>query len=114
MRLKWTRAASQDLETVERYISRDNPEAAIDTVLEIIGRLEILAEHPGMGRPWPGRVEGSRELCRDLLRNLATRTKHFNLVNDGWRRKEPDGSTAVQNLRRAASKVNQHPTEHYE
>lgn len=60
MRLKWTRAASQDLESVERYISRDNPDAAIDTVLEIIRRAEVLAEHPGMGRP--GRVEGTREL----------------------------------------------------
>jgi len=58
--LKWTRAASQDLESVERYISRDNPEAAIDAVLEIIRRVETLAQHPGMGRP--GRVEGTREL----------------------------------------------------
>jgi toxin ParE1/3/4 len=60
VRLKWARAASQDPESVERYISRDNPAAAIDTVLEIIRRVEILAEHPGMGRP--GRVEGTREL----------------------------------------------------
>lgn len=60
MGLKWTRAASQDLESVERYISRDNPDAAINTVLEIIRRVEMLAEHPGMGRP--GRIEGTREL----------------------------------------------------
>jgi addiction module RelE/StbE family toxin len=65
VRLKWTRGASQDLETVERYISRDNPDAAIDTVLEIIRRVEILAEHPGMGRP--GRLEGSRELVLGSL-----------------------------------------------
>jgi toxin ParE1/3/4 len=58
--LKWTRAASQDLESVERYIRRDNPDAAVETVLEIIRRVEILAQHPGMGRP--GRVEGTREL----------------------------------------------------
>ena len=60
MRLKWTRAASQDLESVERYISRNNPDTAINTMLEIIRRFEILAEHPGMGRP--GRVERTREL----------------------------------------------------
>jgi toxin ParE1/3/4 len=60
VRLKWTRAASRDLESVEQYISRNNPNAAIDTVLEIIRRVEMLAEHPGMGRP--GRVEGTREL----------------------------------------------------
>ena len=65
MRLKWTRATSQDLESVERYISRDNPDVAIDTVLEIIRCVEILEEHPGMGRP--GRVGGSRDLVLGSL-----------------------------------------------
>jgi toxin ParE1/3/4 len=60
VRLKWTPAASQDPESVEPYISQDNTDAAVDTVLEIIRRVEILAEHPGMGRP--RRVEGTREL----------------------------------------------------
>ena len=69
MRLKWTRAASQDLESVERYISLDNPDVAIDTVLEIIRRVETLAEHPGMGRP--GRVEGTRELVLGSLPYLV-------------------------------------------
>lgn len=59
MPLKWTRAASHDLESIERYITRNNPEAAIDTVIEIIRRVEMLEDHPGMGRP--GRVEGTRE-----------------------------------------------------
>jgi addiction module RelE/StbE family toxin len=65
VRLKWTRAASQDLESVEQYISLANPDVAIDTVLEIIRRVETLAEHPGMGRP--GRVEGTRELVLGSL-----------------------------------------------
>ena len=65
MRLRWTRAASQDLESVERYISLDNPDVAIDTALEIIRRVETLVEHPGMGRP--GRVEGTRELVLGSL-----------------------------------------------
>ena len=69
MRLKWTRAASQDLESVERYISLDNPDVAIDTALEIIRRVETLAEHPGMGRP--GRVEGTRELVLGSLPYLV-------------------------------------------
>ncbi len=60
MRLSWTRAASLDLESVEEYISRDNPDSAIDTILEIIRDVERLANHPGIGRP--GRVEGTREL----------------------------------------------------
>ena len=60
MRLKWTRAASRDLDRVEEYISRDNPIAAVDTVLQIIRHVGMLADHPGMGRP--GRVDGTREL----------------------------------------------------
>ena len=60
MRLKWTHAASLDLDRVEEYVSHDNPRAAIDTVLEIIHHVGILADHPGMGRP--GRVDGTREL----------------------------------------------------
>jgi toxin ParE1/3/4 len=60
VRLEWTRAASHDLDLVERYISRDNSSAAIETVFEIIRLVEMLAHHPGLGRP--GRVEGTREL----------------------------------------------------
>ena len=60
MRLKWTRAASRDLDSIEDYISQDNPVAATDTVVEIIRQVGVLAEHPGIGRP--GRVEGTREL----------------------------------------------------
>lgn len=60
MRLEWTPAADRDLDSVEQFISRDNPSAAIETVLEIIRLVEMLAEHPGIGRP--GRVHGTREL----------------------------------------------------
>jgi toxin ParE1/3/4 len=60
VRLEWTRAASRDLDRVEQYISRDNPPAAIDTVLEIIQHVGMVADHPGLGRP--GRVDGTREL----------------------------------------------------
>jgi toxin ParE1/3/4 len=60
VRLKWTPAASRDLDSIEEYISADNPRAVIDTVLEIIRHVSMLANHPGIGRP--GRVEGTREL----------------------------------------------------
>jgi toxin ParE1/3/4 len=58
--LKWTHAANRDLDSVEEYISADNPRTAIDTVLEIIRHVSMLSDHPGIGRP--GRVEGTREL----------------------------------------------------
>jgi toxin ParE1/3/4 len=60
VRVKWTRAASHDLNFVADYIGRDNPGAAVETVLKIVRQVGILAEHPGMGRP--GRVEDTREL----------------------------------------------------
>jgi toxin ParE1/3/4 len=60
VRVKWTRTASHDLNFVADYIGRDNPGAAVETVLKIVRQVGILAEHPGMGRP--GRVEDTREL----------------------------------------------------
>ena len=60
MRLKWTQVASLDLDSVEQYVGRANPGAAIETVLEIIRHVGMLADHPGIGRP--SRVDGTREL----------------------------------------------------
>jgi len=60
VRVKWTRAANRDLNSVAEYIGRDNPDAAVDTVLKIIQQVDMLADHPGLGRP--GRVEDTREL----------------------------------------------------
>lgn len=41
-------------------MARDNPGAAINTVLRVLEAVEGLAEHPNIGRP--GRVPGTREL----------------------------------------------------
>ena len=60
MRLNWARDAASDLDSIEEYIGRDNPEAALQTLAEIVRHGEMLVEHPGIGRP--GRVEGTREL----------------------------------------------------
>lgn len=65
MRLKWTRAASRDLESVEQYIVATTRTPRSTRCLKIIRRVEMLAEHPGMGRP--GRVEGTRELVLGIL-----------------------------------------------
>jgi len=62
VQLKWTEPASQDLDKIEEYISRDNsPAVAIDIVLEVIETVEmVLPAHPRAGRM--GRVTGTREL----------------------------------------------------
>ena len=60
MHIKWTTKARNDLYSVEEYISRDNPTAAVDTVLKIIETVESLSTFTQIGRP--GRVPDTREL----------------------------------------------------
>ncbi len=60
MKLRWTRAATRDLGSIENYINRDNPAAALDTVIKVNRHIGLLAQYPGIGRP--GRIRGTREL----------------------------------------------------
>jgi len=62
VQLQWTEPATQDLDKIEEYISRENsPAVAIDIVLGVIETVEmILPAHPRAGRM--GRVTGTREL----------------------------------------------------
>ena len=62
MQLQWTEPATQDLDKIEEYISRENsPLVAIDVVLRVIETVEtILPAHPRAGRI--GRVTDTREL----------------------------------------------------
>ena len=60
MRIKWTTGAKHNLNQIEEYIARDNPKAAIDTVLKIINIVGILRDNPSIGRA--GRIFGTREL----------------------------------------------------
>lgn len=60
-KIKWTELASQDLDNIEAYIFKDNPSAAVDVVLRIIGAVEtLLTEYPKCSRA--GRLLGTREL----------------------------------------------------
>ncbi|HKZ16805.1 MAG TPA: type II toxin-antitoxin system RelE/ParE family toxin [Geobacteraceae bacterium] len=60
MHIKWTSKARRDLFSVEAYISRDNPTAAVETVLKIITAVESISGFADMGRT--GRVTDTREL----------------------------------------------------
>ncbi|MCP4150867.1 MAG: type II toxin-antitoxin system RelE/ParE family toxin [bacterium] len=60
MHVRWTKAASQDLDSIEEYISRDDPGAAILQVIRVIDAVEkSLIESPSIGKP--GRCPESRE-----------------------------------------------------
>ncbi|ABK98739.1 type II toxin-antitoxin system RelE/ParE family toxin [Pelobacter propionicus] len=61
MRVEWTTGAQRNLDSIERYIARDNPTAAAKTVLKIVKRtFSQLSTQPSSGKP--GRIDGTREL----------------------------------------------------
>ncbi len=61
MRLRWTRLADTDLNSIAEYIGQDSPAAAARVILELIDQTEtLLTHHASLGRP--GRVLGTREL----------------------------------------------------
>lgn len=61
MQVVWTKLADRDLESIEAYISNDDPAAATRTVLKIVRTVGgMLSEHQALGRP--GRIAETREL----------------------------------------------------
>jgi len=60
MNVRLTPDALQDLESIDSYISPENPEAATVTIRNIYESTQNLGRHPHVGRL--GRLPGSREL----------------------------------------------------
>ena len=60
MRVELLDAARADIGAIDRYITDDSPGAAKRVVLELIERMEGLADAPHLGRP--GRWPNTREL----------------------------------------------------
>jgi len=60
MKPVWTRTAIRDLSTAKEYIGRDNPRAAREIALKIVGAAERIIQFPEVGRA--GKVSGTREL----------------------------------------------------
>jgi toxin ParE1/3/4 len=58
--IRWLRRALANLDAAAAFVALDNPAAAARLVDTIARTVELLARHPGLGRP--GRVEGTREL----------------------------------------------------
>ena len=65
MRIRWTRAAAEDLEHIKNYITEHFPEFAESTVLELYETIRSLKTSPRRGRL--GREEGTRELVLSRL-----------------------------------------------
>ena len=60
LEIRWLKRALANLDAEAAFIARDSPAAAARMVETVARAIELLAEHPGLGRP--GRVEGTREL----------------------------------------------------
>jgi toxin ParE1/3/4 len=58
--LVWLQRAIDDRDAQLDYIAQDNPMAAVSQGDRIAEQIEILQQHPQMGRP--GRKQGTREL----------------------------------------------------
>jgi len=58
--LVWLKRAIQDRDAQIDYIAQDNPLAAVTQGDRIDEQVDVLLEHPQMGRP--GRKPGTREL----------------------------------------------------
>ncbi|MDE3156268.1 MAG: type II toxin-antitoxin system RelE/ParE family toxin [Acidobacteriota bacterium] len=60
MTIVWAPRAIRHLEQLRDYIAQDSPAAAGRIATLLLGAVEHLVAHPGLGRP--GRVAGTREL----------------------------------------------------
>ena len=60
MQVKWTRQALLNLEHAVEFIAADSPTAANRVAQKIWDSVQLLGEHPRLGRP--GRVKDTREL----------------------------------------------------
>lgn len=58
--LVWLKRAIQDRDVQLDYIAQDNPMAAVTQGDRIAEQIDMLLQHPQMGRP--GRKKGTREL----------------------------------------------------
>lgn len=79
MGIGWTKEAQYDLEAIERYVSDDDPEAAVRLVLKIVDTVDrVLAHNPASGRA--GRVNKTREFVVPGTKYIvAYRVIHDNL-----------------------------------
>jgi len=60
LEIRWLKRALANLDAEAAFIALDNPAAAARVVDTIARTVELLAQHPSLGRP--ARVEGTREL----------------------------------------------------
>jgi len=86
MKAVWTKAAIRDLVHIREYIARENPGAAREIALKIVGATDRITQFPEVGRT--GRVNGTRELVVSgtqylIVYRLKKKAIHFLRVLHG-------------------------------
>jgi plasmid stabilization system protein ParE len=57
MNLEWSDEALADLDRFVEFLGRERPALAKIVATEIIDKVQVLSEHPQLGRPIAGRAE---------------------------------------------------------
>jgi addiction module RelE/StbE family toxin len=57
MNLEWSDQALADLDRFAEFLQREHPSLAAVVAREIVGKAQVLSEHPLLGRPLAGREE---------------------------------------------------------
>ncbi len=63
-KVKWTNVALNDLRAIYDYVSQDSPKYADRLMDKIVERVDVLEQHPKIGRKVP---EFDNELIRELI-----------------------------------------------
>ena len=67
MKLEWSDAALADIDRFVEFLNREHPSLAGVVAGEIVGKVQVLSEHPMLGRPIAGREE-YRQIVLQVLR----------------------------------------------
>jgi plasmid stabilization system protein ParE len=67
MKIEWSDEALADLNRFVEFLNREHPSLAARVATEIISKVQVLAEHPKLGRPIAGREE-YRQIVLQVLR----------------------------------------------
>jgi addiction module RelE/StbE family toxin len=78
VKVRITPAARADLEAIDAFIRRDNPDAAQRVTEALRARIELLERYPNLGRP--GKLPGTRELVIARLPYLVIYRLHASSV----------------------------------
>ena len=67
MKIEWSDEALADLDRFVEFLNQEHPSLAAKVASEIISKVQVLTDHPRLGRPIAGREE-YRQIVLQVLR----------------------------------------------